>query len=91
MSEFIALRLRFRLINGANTDLGQITKEKLQTMIKTVKAKTKQHLWRDSEAVIRWFEKLEDTKDLSFFQFDIEKYSIILLSENARFWIFAGL
>ena len=32
-------RPKFRLINGANTDMGQITKEKLQTVIKSVKAK----------------------------------------------------
>ena len=69
----------------------KVSKQILEPIIKTVKTLTGYSLWGDNETVIKWFQqfKNEDTRNLSFIQFDIEAYypsiSIELLKKAIAF------
>ena len=64
-----------RLINPTKANLGRVAKQKLQKIVENVKKKTKLMQWKNTSAVIGWFENLSNpNKKLTFIEFDIVDY-----------------
>ena len=61
----------FRLINPTKQELGRVSKQKLEKIVKVVKDKSGLQLWKNTSAVITWFESLPNKDQLKFIQFDI--------------------
>ena len=64
-------RLEIRLLNGAKSDMGVISKILVQRINKKVMAATGLSLWRDNTATLKWFDGLADKHQLKFIVFDI--------------------
>ena len=63
-----------RLINPAKSEIGMISKQMLENINLRVRMSTNPQQWRDTQAVIKWFESLPDRETLSFVKFDIVEY-----------------
>ena len=64
-----------RLINPTKTNLGRVSKQKLQRIVENVKKKTKLIQWKNTSAVIRWFKNIPNPNNkLTFIEFDIVDY-----------------
>ena len=61
----------FRLINPSKQELGKVSKQKLEKIVKVVQEKTGLKLWKNNTSVITWFESLQNKERLKFIQFDI--------------------
>ena len=62
---------KFRVINPTKSELGMISKQMLSEIITTVKSKSHFVQWKNSDATIDWFMKLENKSNLRFLQFDV--------------------
>ena len=62
---------QFRVINPTKSELGMISKQMLSEIISAVKSKSQLVQWKNSDATIDWFVKLENKKNLRFLQFDV--------------------
>ena len=62
---------KFRVINPTKSELGMISKQMLSEIINTVKSKSHLVQWKNSDATIDWFRKLENKSNLHFLQFDV--------------------
>ena len=60
-----------RLINPMKPEIGKISKQKLAKIVNIVKTKTKLEQWKNTQAVIKWFQQVKNEKRASFIQFDI--------------------
>ena len=77
---------RCRLINPCKPEIGKISKQLLENIVKYVKAETKLNHWKNTGDVITWFENIKDKKTATFISFEIcDFYPSItdLLLENA--------
>ena len=63
-----------RLINPTKFEIAKISKKILTRVVDELKVKTKLQLWKNTDAVIDWFENLQNKKDLRFVSFDIKDY-----------------
>ena len=62
---------KFRVINPTKSELGKISKQMLTDIISAVKTKSHLVQWKNSDATIDWFVKLENKSNLRFLQFDV--------------------
>ena len=60
-----------RLINPTKSELGKASKKILERMVKTTVFKTKVNLWRNTSAVLDWFNEIDNKQASSFICFDI--------------------
>ena len=65
-----------RLINPTKFEIAKISKKILTRVVDELKVKTKLQLWKNTDAVIDWFENLQNKKDLRFVSFDIKDKGI---------------
>ena len=63
-----------RLINPAKSEIGLISKQKLEKVISNVKRKTQVNQWKSTSDVINWFKSTTDKQNCSFMSFDIVDY-----------------
>ena len=64
-----------RLINPTKANLGRVSKQKLEIIVKNVKDKTRLIQWKNTSAVIGWFKNLSNPNNkLTFIEFDIVDY-----------------
>ena len=61
-----------RLINPSKSDLGKISKIKLESINKEIRQKTKLQQWQSSREVKKWFKQLRSRRRLKFITFDID-------------------
>ena len=60
-----------RLINPCKPEIGKISKQLLEKIVKVVKDKTKYNHWKNTQDVITWFEDIPNKKSNTFIAFDI--------------------
>lgn len=60
-----------RLINPAKSEIGKVSKIKLQAINQAVKISTGLQQWQSTGNVLEWFNKLQDKDKLLFLQLDI--------------------
>ena len=63
-----------RLINATKSEIGKISKQILSKLVAKVKASTKYHQWKNTDAVIRWFSEQPDKQRLHFLVGDIKAF-----------------
>ena len=63
-----------RLINPAKSNLGRVSKQILERVNQKIRSYTKFRQWRNTQAVIDWFDSLEEKQSLSFLTFDIVEF-----------------
>jgi len=62
------------LINPSKSNIGKISKQIIENVLKAVKSKCGSNQWNSTCQVIEWFNKLEQKSKLTFFKFDIVSY-----------------
>ena len=60
-----------RLINPTKPEISKVTKNIVDNMNVSKKFKADVNQWRSTKEVIRWFNNLENKKQLSYLTFDI--------------------
>lgn len=60
-----------RLINPAKSELGRVSKEILERIIRKTAAETNVNLWRSTMDVLQWFNNTETSSKSTFITFDI--------------------
>ena len=63
-----------RLINPAKTNLGSVSKEMLERVVREVKNKTNFNQWKSTYDVLNWFKNLGPVKKARFLKFDIQEF-----------------
>lgn len=63
-----------RLINPAKSDIGKISKMKLQSINEAVRAETGLQQWQSTDNVLDWFDRLQNKTKLQFLQLDIVEF-----------------
>ena len=63
-----------RLINPTKSELGKVSKQKVERMAAEVKAKTGLMQWKNTAAVITWFKGIPSKSRTRFVNFDIVDY-----------------
>lgn len=59
------------MINPAKSNLGTVSKQILDKINASVRAKISVHQWRNTDAVIEWFNNLTNKQSYTFVMFDI--------------------
>ena len=75
---------KFRLINPTKQELGKVSKSKLENIVTIVKEKSGLQLWKNTDSVITWFNKLQNKQQLKFIQFDICDFYPSIFEELIR-------
>ena len=60
-----------RLINPMKSDLGKASKQILERIVSKTVSMSKVNLWRNTAAVLDWFNNIDDKQSSSFICFDI--------------------
>ena len=63
-----------RLINPMKSEIGKISKQKLQSITRSLKSRLKVNQWINTGDVLDWFENLENKRFLSFITFDVVEF-----------------
>ena len=63
-----------RLINPTKNELGKISKKIIEQINQEILKKTNVNQWKNTSNVINWFNNIENKKDCSFIQFDINQF-----------------
>ena len=63
-----------RLISPCKTEIGRISKQILENIVRDVKDKTKFNHWRSTKDAATWFDNINDKKRKSFIAFDINDF-----------------
>ena len=63
-----------RLINPSKSYLGKISKVILDKINQSIVTSTKINQWKNTKAVLDWFDGIENKKEVAFVQFDIESF-----------------
>ena len=63
-----------RLINPAKSQMGKISKQLVQAKNAKLRETTGLNQWQSTKEVISWFKRIQDKKNKSFLQLDIESY-----------------
>ena len=69
--ENVTTALPCRLINPSKPEMGIVSKRILESAVHAVREGSRINLWRNTAAVINWFQVIEGQKDCSFLRFDI--------------------
>ena len=78
-----------RLVNPSKTDMGKVSRRKLQVITNVVRERTSLNQWQSTQQALRWFGGLSHKHKLHFFTFDVDTFypSITLqLLKNAIAW-----
>ena len=67
-------KLPCRLINPSKTELGKVSKQKLEKINKILLQHLNVNQWKNSTSVIKWFSELENKNDCIFIKFDIREF-----------------
>ena len=67
-------KVSYRLINPMKNPMGKVSKVLLQRINNEVRKSKRLTQWQSTQGAIKWFDNLKNKKDLTFFQFDIEKF-----------------
>ena len=63
-----------RLINPTKSNLGRVSKRKVEKLNQQLRSKTKSQQWLNTDATLAWFRQLENKANLSFIVCDIVDY-----------------
>ena len=63
--------LTCQLINPTKSEIGCISKEILQKIVKSVAISTNVYLWRSTQSVLEWFNAIKNKQNAAFICFDI--------------------
>ena len=63
-----------RLINPSKPYLGKISKVILDKINQSIVKSTSINQWKNTQAVLNWFDKIENKNKIAFIQFDIESF-----------------
>ena len=63
-----------RLINPTKSELGRISKQKVESIVREVKAKTSLTQWKNTASVVTWFQNIQNKPRTKFINFDIVDY-----------------
>ena len=63
-----------RLINPSKSELGKVSKVKLEKINQTLIKHLDVNQWKNSSSVIEWFKGIENKKDCIFIKFDIREF-----------------
>ena len=63
-----------RLLNPCKSDIGKISKKKLESIVKKTVAETGVNLWRNTKQVLQWFDNIPNKESASFICFDIKEF-----------------
>ena len=63
-----------RLINPMKSEVGKISKRKLQLVTRSLKDKLNLNQWINTDDVLKWFNDLKFKSRLSFLTFDVEEF-----------------
>ena len=63
-----------RLLNPCKPEIGRISKQILEKIIKQIREKCNLIQWQNSDSVIEWFKGLKNKERKRFIQFDIESF-----------------
>ena len=66
--------LECRLIKPSKSDLGKISKRRLETITQIVREKTKYNQWQSNIQVKSWFKGVKNKSRMNFISFDIEGF-----------------
>ena len=61
----------FRLTNPSKSELGRVSKQILEKINKAVVEKTGVQQWKDTRAMLQWFNNIPNKTQNSFISFDI--------------------
>ena len=67
-------RVDTRLINPAKSNIGVISKQILDKINETIRAKLNAKQWKSTPEVLKWFEQIPNKHKSTFFQFDIVNF-----------------
>ena len=67
-------KLPCRLINPSKSELGKVSKRKLEKINKVMIQYLNLHQWKNSTSVIKWFTALENKTDCVFIKFEIREF-----------------
>ena len=67
-------RPSFRLINPSKTDVGKISKDMLDEINSKLLASIRVNQWKNTKAVINWFDQIDNKSNSTFIQFDIVNF-----------------
>ena len=67
-------KISCRLINPSKSNIGIISKNILDRINNELREKLKINQWKSSKEVLKWFNNLEDKKNLKFLKFDVEQF-----------------
>ena len=73
--------IKCRLLNPAKSDIGKISKKMLEEINTSLRSKPKICQWRNTDAVLKWFEEIPNKADCRFVQFDIVDFYPSISSE----------
>ena len=63
-----------RVINPAKSELGKVSKIKLENINNELRSQSYVNQWKNSDDVIEWFQNINDKRNCVFVQFDIEEF-----------------
>ena len=63
-----------RLINPSKTDMGKVSRRKLQVINKIIREQTGLNQWQSTQQALRWFNGLSNKHKLKFFTFDVDTF-----------------
>ena len=63
-----------RVINPCKSELGMVSKQMLVKITSAVKVKSHLQQWKNTDAVIDWFSKLDNKAKMHFVQFDVVNF-----------------
>ena len=63
-----------RLINPCKSELGRVSKQITERIVKQLTETSKVNLWRNTNAVLGWFDGIHNKKDSTFICFDIVEF-----------------
>ena len=70
--ENFKMNLKFRLINPAKSEIAIVSKEYIDIIKQLLEKKTTNvNQWRNTDAVVTWFQNIENKDICSFIKFDI--------------------
>ena len=67
-------RPSFRLINPSKTDVGKVSKVMLDEINTELLASIRVNQWKNTKAVISWFNSIRGKRNCTFVQFDIDSF-----------------
>ena len=67
-------KIENRLINPSKSKIGIVSKQILEDINQKVRISSNNNQWRNTQAVINWFENIENKEKYSFFKFDIVNF-----------------